>query len=418
MEAVSDPSPYQLLLAARVLATAGAVDRAVDYYKLVAARRIQHNEYGDQERFVFGFPKEQPNPANLLELIGEVAQRLPSEAAREVLDSVLLLARPAEAIPAYDMLFDAFLLASMEKVYSPEEMFVQARRRSPGVLDLPERLYESGAVKAVELARAFARSGDLARATEILGAMLLEAGPAALTPEEQRDMQLRKRFQALSALSLLYGLPAVTQRHQYDDQGFTAAQEVLSRQRRLFPMGDGEWPGMPDWVAATTGMLLDLLAGGKMEQYDALQLLVPLGIRQLRAEANAPDAGLMARILQSVEVGGRPLSAEGLVLLASLAEAGGGSLRFDLVAGILEEGRLPWKQRLTLLGLYQDSGEGAQLLELVRANGLDRGLGVLRVLHTIAERMEDSAYAGDLQVRIKREKAAEKELSPDEEEEA
>ena len=418
LEAVSDPSPYQLLLAARVLATAGAVDRAVDYYKLVAARRIQHNEYGDQERFVFGFPKEQPNPANLLELIGEVAQRLPSEAAREVLDSVLLLARPAEAIPAYDMLFDAFLLASMEKVYSPEEMFVQARRRSPGVLDLPERLYESGAVKAVELARAFARSGDLARATEILGAMLLEAGPAALTPEEQRDMQLRKRFQALSALSLLYGLPAVTQRHQYDDQGFTAAQEVLSRQRRLFPMGDGEWPGMPDWVAATTGMLLDLLAGGKMEQYDALQLLVPLGIRQLRAEANAPDAGLMARILQSVEVGGRPLSAEGLVLLASLAEAGGGSLRFDLVAGILEEGRLPWKQRLTLLGLYQDSGEGAQLLELVRANGLDRGLGVLRVLHTIAERMEDSAYAGDLQVRIKREEAAEKELSPDEEEEA
>ena len=125
----------------------------------------------------------------------------------------------------------------------------------------------------------------------------------------------------------------------------------------------------------------------------------------------------MARILQSIEAGGRPLSAEGLVLLASLAEAGGGSLQFDRVAGILEEGRLPWKERLTLLGLYQDSDEGAQLLELVRANGLDSGLGVLRVLQTIAERIEDSAYVAELQERIEREEAAEKELTPDEEEE-
>lgn len=418
LAAVSDPSPYQLLLAARVLATAGAMDRSVDYYKLVAARRIQHNEYEDQERFFFGFPGAQPSLANLLELIGEVAERLPSEAAREVLDAVLLLARPAEEIPDYDMLFDAFLLASMEKVYTPEEALLQARRRSPAALDLPERLHESGAVKAAELARAFARSGDLARATEILGAMLMDAGPAALTPEEQQDMQLRIRVQAASALSLLYGLPAVTQPYQYQDQGFTAAQEILRRQMRLFPMGDGEWPGMPDWVAAATDMLLDLLADRKVEQYDALRLLVPLGMRQLRAEETAQDTGLMARILQSVEAGGRPLSAEGLVLLASLAEAGGGSLQFDLVAGTLEEGRLPWKERLTLLGLYQDSDEGAQLLELVRANGLDRGLGALRVLHTIAERMEDSAYAGELQERIEREEVAEKELLPDEEEEA
>lgn len=417
LAAVSDPSPYQLLLAARVLATAGAVDRSVGYYKLVAARRIEHNEYGDQERFFYGFYGGQPSPANLLEMIGEVAQRLPSEAAREVLDAVLLLARPAKKMPAYDMLFDAFLIASLEKVYSPEEVFVQARRRSPAALDLPERLYESGALKAAELARAFARAGDLARATEILGGMLTEAGPPALTPEEQMDMRLRFSAQAASALSLLYGLPAVTQRYQYQDQGYTAAQEVLKRQMRLFPMGEDEWPGVSDWVAAATDMLLDLVASRQVEQYDALRLLVPLGMRQLRAEEPAQDVGLMARILQSIEAGGRPLSAEGLVLLASLAEAGGGSLQFDLVAGILEEGRLPWKERLTLLGLYQDSDEGAQLLELVRANGLDSGLGVLRVLQTIAERLEDSAYVAELQERIEREEAAEKELSPDEEEE-
>ena len=112
------------------------------------------------------------------------------------------------------------------------------------------------------------------------------------------------------------------------------------------------------------------------------------------------------------------MSAEGLVLLASLAEAGGGSLQFDRVAGVLEEGRLPWKERLTLLGMYQDSEEGAQLLELVRANGLDSGLGVLRVLRTIAERLKDSAYASELQERIEREEAAEEALKPQDDEEA
>ena len=107
-----------------------------------------------------------------------------------------------------------------------------------------------------------------------------------------------------------------------------------------------------------------------------------------------------------------------MVLLASLAQAEESSLPFELVAGILEEGRLPWQQQLTLLSLYQDSDEGARLLKLVREHSLDRGLEVMRVLHTIAERTEDMDYANDLQQRIEREEAAEKTLLPDEEEEA
>ena len=120
------------------------------------------------------------------------------------------------------------------------------------------------------------------------------------------------------------------------------------------------------------------------------------------------DAGqgreLLTRILESVEAGGRPLSAESLVALASMAQAVEGYLPFGLVAGILEEGRLPWREQLTMLSLYQDSDEGETMLEMVRENGLDRGLGVLRVLHAIAGRAEDSEYADDLQQRIQREK--------------
>ncbi len=415
LAALSDPSPYQLLLAARVLATAGAVQQAVDYYKLVAARRIEHKEFADQQRFFFGVPGAPSNPANLLELIAEVAGRLPSQAARDVLDSVLLLARRAEEIQGAELLFDAFLLAALEKVYSPQEVLAQARRRLPSVPDLPGKLYESGAAKGAELARAYARSGDLDRATEILGAMLMEAGPRTMSEDELRDPQRYMRAQAASTLSLLYGLPAVTQPYQYDNQGFTAAQEILRRQGRLFPMGEDGWPGISEWIGAASEALLDWLAAGQVDQDEALRLLVPLGMRQLSDAESEAKSDVVARILGSVEAAGSPLSAESLVMLASLSEAGGGSLPFYLVAGILEEGRLSWQQQQTLLNLFQDSGEGAQLLELVRANGLDRGLGVLRVLHTIAERLEDTAYASELQARIKREEAAEEALSPEEE---
>ena len=413
--AVSDPSPYQLLLAARVFATAGAVEQAMEYYKLTAARRIQHNEYGDRQRVFFGFRPAGPSFANLLELMSEAGRRLPPEAASEVVDAVLLLARRAEEIVGADALFDAFLLAALEKVYSPQELFGQARRRSSGVLELPDHLYESGAVKAAELARAYARAGDLDRAVEIFGAMLMEEGPGALSLEEVQNPQAFARTQALSSLSLLYGLPAVTQPYQYLNQGLTAAQEILRRMERLFPSDAEDWAGAGEWTRTATDALLGWLAAGQVEQKEALRLLAPLGMRQVRDDETGQGEELVARILESIEEAGRPLSAESLVMLVSLAQAGETSLPFGLVAGILEDDRLPWQQQLTLLGMYQDSEEGERLLELVRAAGLDRGLGVLRVLHAVAERSGDATYASDLQQRIEREEEAEKELLPEEE---
>ena len=414
--AISDPSPYQLLLAARVFATGGAVEQAMEYYKLAAARRIQHNEYGDRQRVFFGFRPAGPSFANLLEMMSEAGRRLPPEAASEVVDSVLLLARRAEEILGADALFDAFLLAALEKVYAPEELFGQARRRSSGVLELPDHLYESGAVKAAELVRAYARAGDLDRAVEIFGAMLMEEGPGARSREELQNPQGYMRIQALSSLSLLYGLPAVTQPYQYLDQGFTAAQEILRRMERLFPSDAEDWAGAGEWTRAATDALLGWLAAGQVEQKEALRLLAPLGMRQVRDDETGQGEELVARILESIEEAGRPLSAESLVMLVSLAQAGETSLPFGLVAGILEDDRLPWQQQLTLLGMYQDSDEGERLLELVRAAGLDQGLGVLRILRTVAERSGDTSYASELQQRIAREEEAEKELLPEEEE--
>ena len=454
LAALADPSLYQLLLAARVYATAGAADRAAAYYKLVAARRIQHSEYDDQGRaFFFYGGRPAPVVANLLELLSEVSGRLPREAAREVLDAVVLIARRARDIPGAEDLFDAFLLAALDTVYEPREVFAEAGRRWPGALEMPDELHGAGGAKAVELTRAHAKAGELGRATAILAAMLTDAGPEAPSQDIFQNRDRYMALQALQELSTLYGIP--TGGDPYGNENYSPGQEIQMRMGRLFPGSDEDWPGLEQWTAASADAFLEILAQGQSDQDGTIRLLTFLGMRGVSdsesgqdgvpedesaqgvpevaasrggREAGMPpgepedDAGqgreLLTRILESVEAGGRPLSAESLVALASMAQAVEGYLPFGLVAGILEEGRLPWREQLTMLSLYQDSDEGETMLEMVRENGLDRGLGVLRVLHAIAGRAEDSEYADDLQQRIQREETAEAALSPEEEDEA
>ncbi len=452
LSALADPSIYQLLLAARVYASAGAPEKAAAHYKLLAARRIQHNEYDEQRRAFYGFGGRQvPVVANLLDLLSEVSDRLPREAAQEVLEAVLLLAQRAQELAGAEELFDAFLLASLDIVYGSQEVLEQARARRPASLEMPDEPFATGGAKAAELARAQAKAGDLDSATAILRAMLMDAGPEAPSPDFLEDRQRYETQVLVRQLSALYGIPAIGDPYAGPDATHASGREIQMRINRLFPASEEDWPGVGEWAAAAADTFLDILADGQVDQDGTIRLLTFLGMRgardgesdqgrgledalaqgepeggmaggeTLRGESEGDTgegAELLARILASVEAGGRPLSAESLVALASMAQAVEGSLPFDLVAGLLEEGRLPWQEQLTLLSLYQDSDEGERMLEMVRENGLDRGLGVLRVLHTIAGRVQDSEYAADLKQRIEREETAEEALAPDEEEPA
>ena len=409
LSAMADPSPYQLLLAARIYATAGALEQAVEHYKLVAARRIQHNEYGERERAFPAFNYEESGLADLSELIGEVVVRLPLEAARDAVDAVLLLARRADDVPGADALFDGFVLASLDKVYTPEALPRQARRRFPGILDLPDQLAGAGAAKAAELARAYARSGDLSRATEILAAILMNPGAGPQPPEDAQTMQSTGGSRAAEALGRLYRIPLLS-----PDPGFSGAREILFRQERLFPMNPDDWPGVSEWNGAVTEALLGWLRDGQADQGETIRLLMAMGMRRMRTGEQRQVAELLARILDSIEAAGRPLSAESLVRLASLARVSGSTLPVDMVAGILEQGDLSWRQQLMLLSLFQNTGNAPRLVEFVRNAGLDRGLDLMRVLRAMAERSGDTAYASSLQQRIEREEAAEKALFLDE----
>ena len=411
--AMYDPAPYQLLLAARVFANAGAFEQAVEHYKLVAARRIRHREYVDRQTTFFASGFGAPAFSDLSALVDEAAERLPLEAARAVVEAVLMIARRAEGLPGADMLFDALVLSSLDKLYPPEELLWQAKRRSARASDLPDSPFGLTGAKAIELVRACARSGDLNRAMEILAAILKNPGPKARPAMLSSSRREYENAVAVRALSQLYGIRFFGNPYGAGAQSHSGARELLFKQARIFPMSAEDWPGASEWTGAVTEALLGWLEGGEVDPEQALQLLMAVGMGPMGPMVpgeTGQSAQFLGRVLRGIAASGQPLCANGLTMLASMAQAMGSSIPFEWVADLFMEGSLTWQQQLSLTHMYADSSDADKLLELTRDSGLDRGLEVLRQLRAMAETSADTAYANELKQRIEREEAAEKAL--------
>ena len=408
--AMVDPAPFQLLLAARVFARAGAVEAAVEHYKLVAARRIQHDAYADARRASSRLGSTSPEVSDLSALIDEVVEKLPLEAAREVVDSVLSIAKRTGEAPGSETIFHAFVLMSLEKLYPPDELIEQAKRRSAGVLELPETLVGYGGGKAAELVRTYARSGDFRRALEILGEILTIPEPGVQPPPSPLAQKARASAAIVQKLSDLYGIRFFGNPFAQFGRHLSGLQELSARQGRVFGKGSESWPGAEEWTAAVTDALLGWLKEKVLHPDQAVQLLVAVGMRPDLPKESAQESNVLPRLLATIEAGKQPLGAASLMLLAPKARETGNAVQFEWVADLLNNGGLPWQQQLSLLRAYEGSEDTLRILELFRNAGLNAGLAVSRKLFAMAEESGDISFAKELQQRVEREEAARREL--------
>ena len=403
--ATFDPAPYQLLLAARIFAAAGAVEQAVEHYKLVAARRIRHNEYASAQYSSYYSPFGRSDFINLSALIDEADARLPSEAAREVLDAVLLIAARGDDIPAADTMFDAFTLRSLGKLFPAEAVLAQARQRYPRALHLPEWNAGAAAAKVVEQVRAYSRAGDSERVTEILRAIL--KGAEAATDQARVNSPGKARSgHAVRTLSELYGI-------QVSGQQQLLLNMMGTGRRSVFTAGMEDLTDTLELPETMVEVLLDLLETPEVDPDGVAQLLMVEALRLDKA-GGSPDRArhLLERTLGAI--GGRTLSAYSLATAVSLLQEVGGSAPVEFVVGALEHGLFRVESVQALLSSYSGSTNARKLLEAVMNSGLDKGLAVITQLRELAEQSGDTAYAEELQRRIEREESARRQLFQDE----
>ncbi|MCY4057893.1 MAG: hypothetical protein OXG44_07815, partial [Gammaproteobacteria bacterium] len=409
LSSMADPSLFQLVLAARVFVAGGAVDKAGQQYRLVAARMTRQGEYAESEDAESGGSSHGSDIAGLLGLATEVAARLPDALARRFAEDVLSVARRADDVPGADALFDVLVLALLDKVYGPQELLEQLGRRYPRVLDMPARLAGAGAAKAVELVRAYAKAGDLGRAMEILGALLKESASRTepyIAPEDPHYATTT----ALYDLKTLYGIDPLTRTDGFNVVVLAGVDAIQASQERLFPTSAPQWPRNSEWTGAVEQALLGWLENGQADRASVLEVLTALGERAVQMGEPDHAIDLLTRTVAGIESSGVPLGSRGAVSLASWAQDTGRSLPLELVADALKEDGLIWKDRVSLVSLYEDSDEIGEMVNLARDHGVGHGLAMLRTLQQMAARVGDTAYADDLAQRIRREEAAEEQL--------
>ena len=268
----------------------------------------------------------------------------------------------------------------------------------------------AGAAKAAELIRANARSGNLARAAEILGHLIGFAPDEQVRDSSPEAIQLRD---VSRKVGLLYGRRLRAGSHVGLGAHVQGVQEILSRQALLFPRISSDWLNVEEWTNTATRELLDRLRKGEADQEDIFQLLHALGQRRLRMGQRGEAVDLLARIIEVTEARPMPLGNTELSLLASLASGSESSLPYDLVAGALEEDRLPWSDAYELISTFRNSEEQIRMLNLVRRIGMDHGLDMLELLLEMARASGETGYAQELWNRIQGEKAAQRELFPE-----
>ncbi|MDE0658527.1 MAG: hypothetical protein OXI79_02645 [Gammaproteobacteria bacterium] len=409
LSSMAEASLFQLVLAARVFASGGAVDRAGDQYRLVAARMARQREYAEFEDAASGGFSDGSDIAGLVGLAEEVTARLPQALAREVVEGILSIARRADGVPGADALFDVLVLALLDLVYGPQELLEQLGRRYPRILAMPAQLAGVGAARAVELVQAYAKAGDTGHAMEILDA-LVKGSASRTEPYDDSSGRQDEIAITLHDLKTLYGIDPLTRINGYNRVVLAGADAILARQERLFPTSASQWPRISEWAGAVEQALLGWLDDGQADPASVLQVLTALGKRAVQIGDPDHAADLLTRMIASVDASGAPLSPRGVMSLASLAQAAASSLPFELVADALRKDGLVWRDKVRLVGMFEDSEEIGELLELARDHGIDRGLAMLRQLHRMAERAGDTAYAGDLAERVRREEAAKEQL--------
>ena len=390
---IADPTMLQILAMARLHAKAGAFGMASEHYRLLAAKLARHGEFIDRVRVMVVGDLDQA-PMDLAELASEVAETLPTEAARATAESIVVTARRADRHEAYAAYFDAFLLRVLALLYSPQEALALAAQFSATATTVSDPLGEWEAAKATELMRVHAMAGNEPRAMELLRTLLAStsrAGSAAGPPQDQEQYDL---IRAIDTLAGLYGL------RQIDLYDGTPAplNDLILRRERPFPSDrENQFPGDVTWMTAAVDAMFAWLDDPDLDQAGVLEAAFVVAW-QLHARGEAGHAkAVVSKLAGRITADPKRLGLQHLVMMSLRV---GNALPPELAAEALAQGNLSVEQEVEVIEGLRDANDAATALTVGRVADNDDKLAVMRVLAPLADAAGDNDYAGDLEDRI------------------
>ncbi len=388
-EAPLEGTLLELLAAARLYATAGDTDRAVERYQLLAARQLGAVM---AENALYFSPNDNAALIDLTDLIDEAAQRLPRTAVLGLARSILAIAEPPDNTPVSGHYYDAFVLTTLSRLLPADEALAEAQSISPNALELNHAARLGEAVKAVELARLYSRSGLEGEALAALRTLLVPPPPE--TEEAAAPNQVNFQYRRASALAAVYGHPVLDYEVGYGEPPDSMVY-MLNLRDRLFPTGaDGE---MAWWLSGAANAVLAGLEGTDPDAVLATVLVIAWQLNESGRGQEARDLVLRAAEWMSTHT----MSKRSAAAVAAAALRVGVALPTDLVKEVLIGGSLTPSQKASLIAALAEMEGSAITLEIVReADPAPGELAVMRALLPLADAAGDMDYATVLRRRI------------------
>ena len=391
---VDRPGEVQIRAMARVFAKAGEFSEASQYYRWLAAELVEHQEYSAR----LGSISFSWNPplVDLPNLIGEVAERLPVDVARDTARNMIAVARRADDHETYDAYFDAFLLKSLPQLYDTADVHRESARYSRNGADSREPNERWHAVKAAELVRFRAMAGRVDDAIELLRGFVTSATDQ---PEPAADGSGVNSFElgrATMTMSLIYDFP------QLDDLVARPERvrfvDLILYRERLFPSTpENRWPGDVAWMTRAAETLVDWLDDLTIDATSTVEAALTVAW-QLHL---AGEAGAAKNVVEMIAA--RIATEEGKPGLHHLARMGvrlGAALPREIAKEALAQGVLTMADEIEMLRQLAATHDAATMLAIGRLADTGDKLALMQFLLPLAETTGDGDHAADLKRRI------------------
>ena len=408
----SSMTNLQTLNIARFLARIGEYESAKDYYTLVTINSVRFDEFQGSSN-VYYFPDMYGQSSNLSihDIIEDAKLYLPEEQNRELVLSLLPLAKSYDEIAESQQITNTFILEALSKVYSPNETIEVASEISESIAELAtfpnrkELLQPYETVPLIQLARIRAANHEIDRALEYIRPLFetkhIESSKGEYAGRDPSNIfNTPQAYIVQGAMSVTVSVtsisvPNVSYNFDSSSHAPSSTHLLFSRRDSLFDFED------PVWMEELVESMITWLDDDDIDQKFLIELLAVIAYEYHLRKQHDQVAQISDKIRDWFAASLAELERSDLWPFATLA------IRIDFplvpaaVVQIINHELFDLQETVSMLQNLRASADPTTALDAVKALSVESsGLSILKELVEIGRAANDEDYTSRVNERI------------------